>query len=89
MKTIDIKDDDDIFEFLKEHNTEDNGTEAEVNLESNVANPRSFEKVKEDDQPTMGPGLSHHANKEETHPLDHDDSEDEDEHMDRPQPLTS
>lgn len=45
--------------------------------------------MKEDDQPTKGPGLSNDARQKEIHPLVNDDSEDEEEQMDQPQPMGS
>ncbi|KAH0645174.1 hypothetical protein KY284_033058 [Solanum tuberosum] len=62
---------------------------AEGNLEFDGADPSLAEKMKKDDQPTMGPGLSHDASQEETHSLENDDFEDEEEQTVQPQPLAS
>jgi len=89
LKNLEMKDDDDLIELFKAQNIEANRPEAEGNLKSNGSDPSLAEKMKKDDQPTMGPGLSHDASQEETCPLENDDSEDEKEQTVQPQPLAS
>lgn len=73
MKNIDMEDDDDLPKLFKLQNHEVSRYEAEVNLDSDVANLISSEEVNEDDPPTMRPGPfnvgpSDDASQEETHP---------------------
>ena len=82
-----MKDDDDSLELLKLLNNEASTNEAQVNLDSNVADPSQSQKVKEDDQPTKGPGPYNYSSQEETHPPStNNDSKDEEELIDQPQP---
>lgn len=59
LKSTEIKNDDDLFEFFKAQNNEVNRIETEVNLESHVVDPSPSEKVKEDNYPTIRPSPSH------------------------------
>jgi len=89
LKSLEIKDDDDLDELFKIQNNEASRLKAEGDPESDGVDPSPSEKVKEDDQPTMGPDPSHAASQEEIHPSENDDSEDKEEQRDQPQPLAS
>lgn len=74
LKSLEIRDNDDINELLKIQDNEANLTKNEGDIDFDDGDTSPFEKVKEDYQPTMGHGSSYQANQEETHLLESDDS---------------
>ena len=64
-ETVDMNDDDYLLELLKFKNHVVSRNEVQVKLDSDVADLSLSEKVKEDSQPTVGPGPSNDASQEE------------------------
>lgn len=55
-EAVDMKDNDTLLELFKLQNHEVSSNEAEVNMDSDVSDLSPSEEVKENVQPTMGPG---------------------------------
>ena len=89
LRSPEMKDNDDLDELLKIQNNEASHNENAADSEFDDVDPSPSVKVKEDDQPTLGPGSSCEANQEKTHPPEKDDYEGGEEQMDQPQSLAS
>jgi len=89
LKNLELKGDDDLEELFKIQKDEINGSPAEGSQNTVGTSVGESEKVNEADKSYEGSGPSNNADQEESPQSEYDDSKNEEEQTDQPQPLSS